>query len=66
MLKEYLIKSYAVDSRAKIGQLEELKQTVRQLSNVSAAKDVTITEAVGALRVITDYTYGLDTLDRCD
>ena len=66
VLKEYLIKGYAVNSQAKIEQLEELKKTVRLLSNVLAAKDVTKSEAVGLLRVITDYTYGLDTLDRYD
>ena len=61
VLKEYLIKGYAVNSQAKIEQLEELKQTVRL-----SAKEVTKSEAVGLLRVITDYTYGLDTLDRYD
>ena len=66
VLKEYLIKGYAINSQAKIEQLEELKKTVRLLSNVLAAKDVTKSEAVGLLRVITDYTYGLDTLDRYD
>ena len=66
VLKEYLIKGYAVNSQAKIEQLEELKQTVRLLSNVLATKDITRSEAVGLLRVITDYTYGLDTLDRYD
>ena len=66
VLKEYLIKGYAVNSQAKAEQLEELKKTVRLLSNVLAAKDVTKSEAVGLLRVITDYTYGLDTLDRYD
>ena len=30
VLKEYLIKGYAVNSQAKIEQLEELKQTVRR------------------------------------
>ena len=66
VLKEYLIKGYAVNSQAKIEQLEELKQTVRLLSKVLSAKEVTKSEAVGLLRVITDYTYGLDTLDRYD
>ena len=66
VLKEYLIKGYAVNSQAKIEQLEGLKQTVRLLSNVLSAKEVTKSEAVGLLRVITDYTYGLDTLDRYD
>lgn len=66
VLKEYLIKGYAVNSQAKIEQFEELKQTVHLLSNVLSAKSVTKSEAVGLLRVITDYTYGLDTLDRYD
>ena len=66
VLKEYLIKGYAVNSQAKIEQLEELKQTVRLLSNVLSAKEGTKSEAVGLLRVITDYTYDLDTLDRYD
>lgn len=66
VLKEYLIKGYVVNSRAKIEQLEELKQTVHLLSNVLSAKAVTKSEAVGLLRVITDYTYGLDMLDRYD
>ena len=66
VLKEYLIKGYAVNNQAKAEQLEELKKTVRLLSNVLAAKDVAKSEAVGLLRVITDYTYGLDTLDRYD
>ena len=66
VLKEYLIKGYAVNNQAKAEQLEELKKTVRLLSHVLAAKEVTKSEAVGLLRVITDYTYGLDTLDRYD
>lgn len=66
ILKEYLIKGYAVNTQAKAEQLEELKKTVRLLSHVLAAKEVTKSEAVGLLRVITDYTYGLDTLDRYD
>lgn len=65
-MKEYLIKGYAVNSHAKAEQLEELKQTVHLLSNVLSAKAVTKSEAIGLLRVITDYTYGLDTLDRYD
>lgn len=66
VLKEYLIKGYTVNNQAKAEQLEELKKTVRLLSNVLAVKEVAKSEAVGLLRVITDYTYGLDTLDRYD
>ena len=59
ILKEYLIKGYAVNTQAKAEQLEELKKTVRLLSHVLAAKEVTKSEAVGLLRVITDYTYAV-------
>ena len=50
VLKEYLIKGYAVNSQAKIEQLEELKQTVRLLSNVLSAKEVTKSEAFDMTR----------------
>lgn len=66
VLKEYLIKGYAVNQQVKIEQLEDLKNTVRLLSNVIEHKQLTLDEANGLLRVITDYTYGLDTLDKYD
>lgn len=46
--------------------MEDLKSTVRLLSNVIEHKQLTLDEANGLLRVITDYTYGLDTLDKYD
>ena len=66
VLKEYLIKGYAINQQVKIEQLEDLKNTVRLLSNVIEHKQLTLNEANGLLRVITDYTYGLDTLDKYD
>lgn len=66
VLKEYLIKGYAINQQAKASQLEDLKNTVRLLSNVIEHKQLTLDEANGLLRVITDYTYGLDTLDKYD
>lgn len=51
---------------AKAVQLEDLKSTVRLLSNVIEHKQLMLDEANGLLRVITDYTYGLDTLDKYD
>lgn len=66
VLKEYLIKGYAINQQVKIEQLEDLKNTVRLLSNVIEHKQLTLEEANGLLRVITDYTYGLDTLDKYD
>jgi hypothetical protein len=66
VLKDYIIKGYAINQRAKVEQLEDLKQTVKLLSNVLNAQSLTADEATGLLKVITDYTYALDTLDRYD
>jgi prophage maintenance system killer protein len=66
VLKEYIVKGYAINQRAKAEQLEGLKQTVQLLSNVLHAQSLSADEAVGLLNVITDYTYALDTLDRYD
>ena len=66
ILKEYLTRGYAINQNARIEQLEELKQTISIMSNVIAAHQVTKDEAIGLLRVISDYTYALDTLDRYD
>lgn len=66
VLKEYLIKGYAINQNAKNKQLEDLKKTVKLLSNVVDSKTLSVDEATGLLRVITDYTYALDTLDRYD
>ena len=66
VLKEYLIQGYAINRNAKAEQLEELKRTIAVMSNVLAAKSVTKDEAVGLLKVISDFAYGLDTLDRYD
>lgn len=66
ILKDYLIKGYAINQQVKAAQLEDQKSTVRLLSNVIEHKQLTLDEANGLLRVITDYTYGLDTLDKYD
>ncbi len=66
ILKDYLIKGYAINQQVKAAQLEDLKSTVRLFSNVIEHKQLTLDEANGLLRVITDYTYGLDTLDKYD
>lgn len=66
VLKDYILKGYAINDRLKFEQYSELKQTVKLLSNVLNAQSLTADEATGLLRVITDYTYALDTLDRYD
>ena len=49
VLKEYLIKGYAINQQVKIEQLEDLKNTVRLLSNVIEHKQLTLDEANGLL-----------------
>lgn len=66
ILKEYLLKGFVINQQAKLEQLEDLQKTVRLLSNVIADKELSAEEATGLLHVITDYTYGLDTLDKYD
>ena len=66
VLKEYIVKGYAINQQAKVEQLEDLKQTVKLLSSVLNTQSLTADEATGLLKVITDYTYALDTLDRYD
>ncbi len=66
VLKEYLVQGYAINQSMKAEQLAELKAAVRLLNNVTDAHTLSAEEATGLLKVITDYTYALDTLDRYD
>ena len=66
ILKDYLIKGYAVKDTIKLEQYEELKQTIKVLATVLDHKKLDYSEATGLLRVVADYTYALDTLDRYD
>lgn len=69
VLKEYLTKGYLINEkrlREKSIQFDALKQTVRLLSNVLESKPLTSDEANGLLKILTDYTYALDVLDKYD
>lgn len=66
VLKEYLVNGYALNQNAKVEQLEEFKQAVKLLTNVLDTHELTADEATGLLKVISDYTYALDTLDKYD
>ena len=66
VLKDYIIKGYAVNDRLKIEQYNDLKQTIKILSNVIQNKELSADEQQGLLQVISDYTYALDTLDKYD
>ncbi|MBH2004082.1 MAG: virulence protein RhuM/Fic/DOC family protein [Sphingobacteriia bacterium] len=69
VLKNYLIKGYSINEKClkeQAGQLESLKQAVKLLGNVIEAQPLNSDEATGLLKVLTDYTYALDVLDRYD
>lgn len=66
VLKEYLVKGYAINNKLQTEQLEDMKNTVRLMSNVLETQTLSGDEATGLLKVIRDYTYALDTLDRYD
>lgn len=66
VLKEYLVKGYIVNEKIKLQQYDDLRRTVRLLSNVIQKKELSADEATGLLQVITDYTYALDILDKYD
>lgn len=47
-------------------QLASLKYTVNLLNNVLESKQLSTDEATGLLKVVTDYAYALDILDKYD
>ena len=66
ILKNYLVKGYAVNEKVSRQQLEHLSGMIDILSNALENKTIDADEAGSLLRIIKDYTYGLDTLDRYD
>ena len=66
ILKQYLIKGYAINRR-RLDHYDELKDVVRLMSRALTLQDkVSEGEYSGLFNVITDYVYALDTLDRYD
>ena len=67
ILKQYLMKGYAVNERIRREQIGELRQLVqlvgRTLQNREMSSEV---ESQDLLDVVVDYTYALDTLDNYD
>ena len=67
ILKEYLVKGYAVNDRLRRDQLGELRQLVQVVGRTLQSQDITTTPDGQALfDVVVDYTYALDTLDNYD
>lgn len=67
VLKQYLIKGYAINQQIKLDRYNELKDVVRLMSRTVGLQDkVTTDEYSGLFNVISDYVYALDTLDQYD
>ena len=67
VLKDYLVKGYAVNERIHKEQIGELRQLVGMLGRTVQSQPVLSTDETNALfEVVTDYTYALDTLDNYD
>lgn len=69
VLKEYLIKGYALNERKlkeQTEKLKELERTIEVFSKVTESYQLKQDEFSGILKVIKDYTYALDVLDKYD
>ena len=67
VLKDYLIKGYAINDRIATQKYEELSQLVKVLGRtIHSQPELTNEENLELIQVVTDYTYALDTLDRYD
>ena len=67
ILKDYLIKGYAVNERIRREQIGELRQLVGMIGRTIQNQPLISTDETNALfEVVTDYTYALDTLDNYD
>ena len=69
IIKDYLIKGYAINQQIlqkQTKQLSELKETIKILSSTLDYKELTNDESKGLLRIISDYSYALDILDQYD
>lgn len=69
VLKEYLIKGYTLNERKlkeQTEKLKELERTIEVFSKVTESYQLKQDEFSGILKVIKDYTYALDVLDKYD
>lgn len=67
VLKQYIIKGYAINQQIKLDRYNELKDVVRLMSRTMGLQEKVSSEEYGGLfNVISDYVYALDTLDHYD
>jgi hypothetical protein len=69
VIKDYLIKGFALNERrlsSQNEQLKSLKESVLILAKIVNQKKLSSDESQGLLKIITDYAYALDILDQYD
>ena len=69
IIKEYLIDGYAINQQRlekNTKQLNELKETIKILSNTLEYRELNNDESKGLLKIISEYSYALDILDQYD
>jgi prophage maintenance system killer protein len=67
VLKQYLIKGFAINDRIRQEQIGELRQLVQVVGRAISNQEVPDTiESQDLLNVVVDYSYALDTLDNYD
>ena len=67
VLKDYIVKGYAINEKIKIEHYNELKEVLRLLSHtVRSQAQLSDDQSKGLFSVVSDYVYALDTLDRYD
>lgn len=67
ILKDYLIKGFAVNDKITQRKYEELSQLVHILGRtINSKPKLSNRENLDLINVVTDYTYALDTLDKYD
>lgn len=66
-LKDYLVKGYAINEKRlqeTENKFQELKQAIALIEDVSKSKKISSSEAKGLLKVLSDYSFALDILDK--
>lgn len=67
VLKNYLVKGYAINDKITQKKYKELSQLVHILGRtINSQPELSNSENLDLVNVVTDYTYALDTLDRYD
>ena len=69
ILKDYLVTGYALNEKilqSQVEQYEALKQSIKLIDTIIDRNLLSTSESEGLLRVISDFSYALDTLDRYD